>query len=242
MVAGSGRGCNFAAPKTTPLDGPQTTAGADEEAGTTAPLPTEARLPARRLREKTRSQGTRYAAGSRRPKRLREKTRCEQTVYARVKEEARGSGKSSTMNPDAEEFIPADDGQDNAATATPLESPPVEQPAEQPVDLLQLHQQRHAKRRTMNAGQARQKQKALTRRQRRNDARGYVPPPGAKPLTVEKAAQPVPEKQLIRLESINVTCLDHNKKCHRKRCSHHRSTRAQDARGRREEDAKVLQR
>ena len=29
---------------------------------------------------------------------------------------------------------------------------------------------------------------------------------------MEKAEHPTPEEQLIRIESINVTCLDHNKK------------------------------
>ena len=96
--------------------------------------------------------------------------------------------------------------------AMPSVAPPAEQPPEQSTDLLQLHQQRHEKKRMMNASQTRQKQKALTRRQRRNDARGYVPPPGAEPRTVERADHPTPEEQLIRLESINATRLDHNKK------------------------------
>ena len=64
----------------------------------------------------------------------------------------------------------------------------------------------------MNEGKTRHKNKALTRRQRRNDLRGYVPEPGAEPISVERAEHPTPQEQLITNESINVTCLDHNKK------------------------------
>ena len=83
----------------------------------------------------------------------------------------------STMNRNAEEFIPKEGKETTAVTANPTEGNPDKQLAEDQVDFLQQHQQRHEMKRNMNKGRTRQKNKALTRRQRRNDARGYVPEP-----------------------------------------------------------------
>ena len=87
----------------------------------------------------------------------------------------------------------------NAAKEVPNEGPTEERPPDQHEDLLQQHQQRHKNKKKMNEGKTRHKNQKLTRRQRRNDARGYVPEPGAEPRSVEKAEQPTPEEQLITI-------------------------------------------
>ena len=112
------------------------------------------------------------------------------------------------MNPEAVEFRPQGIKQD-AANAL---GNPVEQVPEQSTDLLQQHQQRHENKRKIGAGQARQKQRVLTRRQRRNDASGYVPPQGAESRTTAPAATPTPKEQIVCLETINVACLEHHRK------------------------------
>ena len=78
----------------------------------------KAKMPRRRLNEKTKRERTTYTGESKKKRRLREKTNPQHTVYARAKEEESSSGQCSTLNPNAKEFKPQE-MQQEATTAAP---------------------------------------------------------------------------------------------------------------------------
>ena len=84
------------------------------------------------------------------PQQQPESVKCKQLLQnesVRFNDAQHGQERS-TMNPDAEEFVPAAGGDATAATAIPSEGNPAEYLPDQPV-----HQQRHADRKKTNGGQ-----------------------------------------------------------------------------------------